>query len=291
MTHIQFHEGADRVRRMPQDFRWPEGKKLALMVGVAYEAWSDGKVPGVGPMGNPLPAGHVDTNALAWAEYGTNRGIDRLLHVLERNRVRATVMINGVLCERAPAKVRAVQDAGHDIAAHSWAMDVMPTMLSEAQERENLYRTTDALERATGARPKGWISPRGTPSVNTTRLLAQAGYDWHLDLLDDDLPAVLSFGDRKVVELPAGMHVNDLPFSVRYGQPAHALEAVFDSTLEAMRDDPLALTLDVIAHAHVFGRPVGAAIFERIVRKAIAQPDVWIATCSDMDAWVRQQTA
>jgi peptidoglycan/xylan/chitin deacetylase (PgdA/CDA1 family) len=290
MPHTNLHAGCTAIRRMPDGFRWPGGRKLAVLVGVAYEAWSDGKAPGVGPMGNPLPAGHLDTNAIAWAEYGTNRGVDRLLGVLARQATKATFMVNGVLCERAGEKVRAIQRAGHDIAAHSWAMDVMPTMLTEEQERENISRTTRALAQATGESPSGWISPRGTPSVNTSRLLSEAGYAWHLDLLDEDMPAVLSFSERRLVELPAGMHVNDVPLHVRYGHPPDTFETVFDAALQAMREDGLSLTLDVIVHAHVFGRPVGAASFERVLRKLNALPDAWVATATEMAAWVSQST-
>lgn len=289
MNHLNLYEGHTAARRMPDAFRWPGGRKLAVMIGVAYEAWSDGKAPGIGPMGNPLPAGFTDTNAIAWAEYGTQRGMDRLLRVLARHDMKATVMINGVLCERVPQLVRRVADAGHDIAAHSWAMDVMPTMLSEEDEHRNLVRTTDALRQATGRQPLGWISPRGTPSVRTARMVAAAGYRWHLDLLNEDLPGVLHFGERQLVELPAGMHVNDLPLHVRYGHPPEALEANFVAALEALRGDELPLILDVIVHAHVFGRPLGAAVFERILRRIAELEDVWVATASEMADWVLQQ--
>lgn len=288
MPGIELFEGNTGVQRMPDDFRWPGNRKIAVLIGVAYEAWSDGKAPGIGPMGNPLPAGFIDTNALAWAEYGSRRGMDRLLQVLDKRHVRATVMINGVLAERAPEVVKRVAGAGHDIAAHSWAMDLMPTMLDEAQERDNLVRTTQALAAATGRSPVGWTSPRGTPSPRTARLLAEAGYDWQLDLLDDDLPAILRFGGRDLVEIPPGMHVNDLPFHVRYGHAAHELVATFEHTVEAMREQPLALTLDVIVHAHVFGRPSGAAVFDGILCRLASMDDVWVATAADIARHVRE---
>jgi peptidoglycan/xylan/chitin deacetylase (PgdA/CDA1 family) len=291
MASVELFEGNTGVQRMPDDFRWPGGRKITVLLGVAYEAWSDGKAPGIGPMGNPLPAGFVDTNALAWAEYGSRRGMDRLLSVLERRQRRATVMINGVLAERAPDVVRRIAAAGHDIAAHSWGMDLMPTMLDETQERDNLVRTTQALASVIGHAPTGWISPRGTPSVRTARLLANAGYSWQLDLLDDDLPAVLQFGGRDLVEIPAGMHINDLPFHIRYGHPAHELTATFEHTLEAFRALPLALTMDVIVHAHVFGRPGGAAVFDALLGRLNAMDDVWVATASDIADHVRHWNA
>jgi peptidoglycan/xylan/chitin deacetylase (PgdA/CDA1 family) len=287
MPRVELFEGNTGLQRMPDEFRWPGGRKTAVLLGVAYEAWSDGTAPGIGPMGNPLPAGFVDTNALAWAEYGSRRGMDRLLSVLDKRQHKATVMINGVLAERAPDLVKRIAHAGHDIAAHSWCMDIMPTMLDEAQERDNLVRTTQALASVIGRVPVGWVSPRGTPSVRTARLLAEEGYSWQLDLLDDDLPAILHFGSRDLVEIPAGMHVNDLPFHIRYGHPVHELVVTFEHALNALIDQPLALTLDVIVHAHVFGRPGGAAVFSSILERLSSMDDVWVATASDIADHVR----
>jgi hypothetical protein len=39
-------------------------------LNVAYEAGSEGRVPGIGPMSNPLPHGGFDTNAQSWGDYG-----------------------------------------------------------------------------------------------------------------------------------------------------------------------------------------------------------------------------
>ncbi len=58
------------VKRLPHDYRWPDGRHVAVVFNVAFEGWSDGKAPGIGPMGNPLPGGIFDTNALAWGHYG-----------------------------------------------------------------------------------------------------------------------------------------------------------------------------------------------------------------------------
>ena len=50
---------------------WPGGKRIAVVFNVCLEAWSDGKAPGISPMGNPLPAGVLDTMAISWAAYGS----------------------------------------------------------------------------------------------------------------------------------------------------------------------------------------------------------------------------
>ena len=56
-------------------FRWPGGKPIAVMFNICLEAWSDGNAPGISPMGNPLPAGVLDTMAISWASYGAKCGI------------------------------------------------------------------------------------------------------------------------------------------------------------------------------------------------------------------------
>ena len=76
--------------------------------------------------------------------------------------VHASVMVNGVLCERAPDTIRALKAAGHDVYAHSWGMDVIPVYLDDDGARANIARNTKALEDVLGERPIGWISPRGT---------------------------------------------------------------------------------------------------------------------------------
>src|SRR5436190_1997497 len=112
------------------EWQWPGGKPLAVIFNVCLEAWSDGKAPGISPMGNPLPAGALDTMAISWASYGVKRGIYRLLDVLAAHGAKASVMTSAIISERSPEAVRAVADAGHEVLSHSYTMDVIPALLS-----------------------------------------------------------------------------------------------------------------------------------------------------------------
>ena len=75
---------------------WPNNKKIAVCFNVCLEAWSDGKAPGISPMGNPLPPGVLDNTAISWAEYGPRRGIYRLLDGFARHGAKASVMTNAI---------------------------------------------------------------------------------------------------------------------------------------------------------------------------------------------------
>jgi peptidoglycan/xylan/chitin deacetylase (PgdA/CDA1 family) len=276
-----------KITRLPEKFRWPGGRRVAVIFNIAYEAWSDGQAPGIGPMGNVLKPGVFDTNAHSWAGFGLTRGIHRLLSIAQKHGVKTSVMVNGVICERDPATVGRIAELGHEIVNHSWGMDVIPAYLDEAAERANLRRNHDLLQRTSGAAPTGWISPRGTGSMISSRLLAEAGYTHHGDVNDDDSPYLMDFDGRRIVGIPLTMDINDLPTCIRYGHnPRHMLDA-FNDTFAAMREFETApLMLDVTAHTHVMGRPSGAWVYDAIMARVKATPDVWMCTRAQMARYV-----
>lgn len=275
------------ITRIPDSFRWPGGKRVAIIFNIAYEAWSDGQAPGIGPMGNVLKPGYFDTNAHSWASFGLVRGIHRLLDIAGKHGIRTSVMVNGVICERDPATVRRIAELGHEIVNHSWGMDVIPVYFDEAGERENLQRNHDILLRTGGVAPTGWISPRGTGSPISSRLLAEAGYRHHGDVNDDDRPYVMDFGGKRIVGIPLTMDVNDLPTLIRYGQGARQVLDTFNDSLAAMRERETApLMLDVTAHTHVMGRPAAAWVYDEIMAIVKRTPDVWVCTREEMASHV-----
>ena len=283
MTHMYDIHADGKEVHAANDFTWPGNKKIGIVFRMAYEWWSDGNWPGIGPMGNPLKGGIPDLNAIGWAEYGHRRGVHRVLEVFERHHIKASILVCGIMAERYPSEVKAIADLGHDIVAHSYAMDVIPAYLDESQELDNIRRTTDLIAQVIGTRPKGWISPRSTPSPRTARLLAKEGYQWHSDTLNDDLPYRVDFEDCSIVAVPGTMEVNDLPLFMRHGQPPRVMVEIFEDWLNYVRKwETRAIKIDPTVHAHVFGRPAGTGAFQRILEIATAADDVWIGTRSEM---------
>lgn len=275
---LDIHTGGVEVPA-PADFRWPGGKRIAVFFRVAVEGWSDGGWPGMGPMGNPLKPGVPDLNALGWVEYGARRGIHRILDVLARHDVKTTIFVCAVIAERYPKVLRRIVEEGHDIVAHSYGMDVIPVYLTEEEERANIRRVTELIEDASGVRPTGWISPRSSPSPRTARMLAEEGYVWHGDTMNDDLPYLVKFGDRSIVAFPSNMEMNDTPLSVRYGNSPRQMLEVYDDFFDYVRKyETGAVRIDPSIHAHVFGRISGIHVFDELLRRAKAADDVWIGT-------------
>jgi peptidoglycan/xylan/chitin deacetylase (PgdA/CDA1 family) len=245
---------------------WPNDKRIAVVFNVCLEAWSDGKAPGISPMGNPLPAGVLDTMAISWAAYGVEVGIHRLMDGFARHGAKASVMTNAVIAERAPDTVKAIAERGHEVLSHSYAMDVIPAL----------------LEKASGQKIVGWLSPRGTSKLSTPKLLADAGYRWYGDVFDTDLPYVANHGNNKIVAIPLSYDVNDMP-SMKYGHPPRMMLEAFNEVIgiARARDDELRI-IDVTSHAHIFGHHRGAHFYERIIEQAMTSPDIWVGTRAEI---------
>lgn len=194
-------------------------------------------------------------------------------------------MVSGILAERYPQNVRAIIDAGHEICAHSYAQDVVPAILSEEDDRANIDKTTRLLEQVTGQRPYGWISPRFTPGARTVGALVSAGYRWHSDAMDADLPYEQKHDNGSIVAVPFGMDINDLPHAMRFGRTPRQYVEMFDDLLEHIcAADDGALIIDVTAHAHNYGRPGGAWAYEQVIRRLAQRDDIWLATRAEIVA-------
>src|SRR5262249_15663085 len=97
---------------MRPKIEWPGGKKNCATLTVAFEAFTRG--------GHFKKAKGLEVNlvSLSHANYGGNAGIWRILEVLERNQARATVDVNGLAVQKWPDAVKALHDAGNEIAGH-----------------------------------------------------------------------------------------------------------------------------------------------------------------------------
>jgi peptidoglycan/xylan/chitin deacetylase (PgdA/CDA1 family) len=232
---------------------------LAVSVAVMLEGWAAPDAPGIGPMGNPLKPGVVDLQARSWAEYGPKVGVWRLLDLLDQENVRAVFYTSGIVAELYPDVPKAITDRGHVVAAHGWSQGTLPPYLTEMAEEGDIARCVNVLTRTAGVHPLGWLSPRCTPSAHTSRLLAQAGFRWHAEMFDSDLPYSIETPAGPILGVPFTMEVNDMPLYVRYGNEPDAFTHTLSKIVSGWPRLGLPFgCLDITIHAHVFGRPYGA---------------------------------
>ena len=258
---------------------WPGQRPLAVSFHIMCEAWTDDAAPGIGPMGNPLKAGFLDTQARSWALYGMTAGAWRLLDIVAEAGIPCTTYASGLIAERWPELLRRIDADGHPIGAHAWAQNLLPVYQDEETEEADLVRGIEAFQDCLGKRPEGFISPRGTNSAHTLGLLARHGFRWTADVFDADLPYLIETPEGTLAGVPFTMEVNDLPITIRHGNEPEAFTRTLKRILDGWRSigSPVA-TLDVTAHAHVFGRPSGAIEFKAAIEMVKNLDWVWLTT-------------
>src|SRR5919198_336343 len=147
-TTYQWHYRLQSPQRPAWFTAWPGGARMAVGIIVLHE-WES--VPR--PI-RPMPAGahhSFDFLSLGVREYGARHGIWRILDVLDRRNMKASVICSGLVAELFPDSIREARARGHEIATHQYDKAIHPPMFkSKEEERNSLRRALDALERVTG---------------------------------------------------------------------------------------------------------------------------------------------
>ncbi|MCL7945434.1 polysaccharide deacetylase family protein [Marinobacter sp. ATCH36] len=276
------------VERLEKDLLWPGGKRLAIIFNIAFEMWTPGSSSSVNPMGNVLSDDINDPNADSYGRYNVNRGCKRLFDIAESHKIATSVFTSGLVAENHANELKNKSDFGHEIIGHSYGQNLLFPYLNDQEREDNITRSTQLIESATGERPHGWISPRITSDLDVQRKLSQHGYKWHGDALDDDLPYLQKFADSEIMAIPVTIDFNDLPHAMRFGRTPEQFVQMFNTTLDKLlASSRETLILDVIVHGHCYGRPAGAWAFEEIVKRCTQEKDLWLTTRGQIYNYVR----
>ena len=171
-------------------------------------------------------------------------GRARILALLKRHGVTATFFIPGYSAHRYPDVVRAVAEAGREIAHRSYCHENTIGM-DEKTEAAMIDLGLRALHDVAGVRPQGYRAPMWEMNFHTPKLRPSAGSRWDSSLMDSDHPYVLAVDGAapgSLVEVPVWWGLDDweqyafLPGLIGsgvIGSPAKALE-MWTLELDAM---------------------------------------------------------
>ncbi|MFN3891181.1 MAG: polysaccharide deacetylase family protein [Beijerinckiaceae bacterium] len=259
---------------------YPDGKMICGTFTVAFEAFTRG--------GHFKKAKGMEVNlvSISHANYGGNAGIWRILEILARNDVTATIDVNGLAVQKWPEPVKALHDQGSEITGHGTTNDIKMTDLTPGQQRKEIQEVSRIIKDVTGVAPRGWVSPGGHHTRETLSILADEGYIWCGDQCDDDLPYVVQVDGRKMVVIPKHWYYND--WRMWNGGASNGAMAVqgftdaFDFVVEEARRGKQG-RVDALVHAELGGRPYMAHAFEKMIRYCKQHEDlVWFPTRAEL---------
>jgi len=194
--------------------RWPNNAPLAIGAMVVLEHYEWDPPPDAyslrQPSGGLIKLPQPDYVQLTHREYGHRVGIFRLLDVLERHRIPATVAVDALTADHYPWLMRHLVERGCEIVGHGVAASrLITSKLDEADEVEMIETGLAAVERHTGSRPRGWFSPEGVESFRTPQLLAAAGVDYVCDWPNDEQPYAMTVDAGQLSCLPLFLELDD----------------------------------------------------------------------------------
>jgi peptidoglycan/xylan/chitin deacetylase (PgdA/CDA1 family) len=269
----------------------PEGKTLIVHVVVNVEAWAFDAPQPRGIMTPPQGVAAVpDIPNWTWAEYGNRVGMPRLLRVLADRELPASAPTNSAVISVYPRLAERMLEAGLEWMGHGvWQRSVRAV----PDERAMIQEATEAIERFTGRRPRGWLGPGLAETMETPDLLREAGYEWLCDWVLDEVPVPLSTRFGPMVAVPYSLELNDsVLFAVQLKEAAD-WEARVQATIEVLARaaaDGGARVLTLPLHPHLLGVAHRISALERILDYLLSRDDTIFFCGSQIADWFTQVT-
>ena len=191
-----------------KDYSWPGGKRLAVYLGLNIEHFAFGAGEGhLLTVANPPP----DPRTFAWRDYGNRVGVWRCLELFDELNLPAAHLINTTVFDYAPQIVDALKARGDEFIGHGRTNAERHGSMWEADEKRFLEEIRDAIEKASGKRPRGWMAPWMASTRVTPDLLKETGFDFLMDWPNDDQPIWMKTRSGPLMSVPYPIEVNDSP--------------------------------------------------------------------------------
>ena len=283
----------------PPAANWPNGARIAVQFVVNYEEGGENNVLHGDPASEAFLSEIV--GAAAWPnqrhwnmesiyEYGARAGFWRLHRLFTSTAIPVTVYGVATALARSPDQVRAMKDAGWEIASHGLKW-IEYKDFAEEDEREDMQAAIRLHEEVTGARPRGWYT--GRCSVNTEKLIAEeGGFAYVADSYADDLPYWVRYGARDQLVVPYTLDCNDMRFATPQGfNSGDQFEAYLRDTFDALYEEGGKM-MSIGLHCRLIGRPGRIQALKRFIEYAQSHSDVWFARRIDIaEHWATHHPA
>jgi putative urate catabolism protein len=286
----------------PPNARWPGSARISVQFVINYEEGGEncilhGDAASEAFLSDVLGAqpwpGQRHMNVESMYEYGARAGFWRLWRLFTTRRLPVTVFAVAHALRRNPAAVSAMRQAGWEIASHGLKWIDYKDM-PEADERAHMAETVRIHGEATGDRPLGWYTGRG--SVNTLKaVLDDGGFVYSSDSYADDLPYFVSGPHGPHVIVPYSLDANDMRFINPQGFATGEdffvyLRDTFDVLYAEGAVAPKMMSVGL--HCRLAGRPGRAAGLVRFLDHIAKHDRVWVATRLDIARhWRREHRA
>lgn len=262
---------------------WPNDARVALWVIPNIEFFAlDDQVPvAAGGTIGKVP----DVPTWAVRDYGNRVGVFRLMQVLDRHEIRATVALNSDVCIEHPAIIEEGLKRRWEFMGHNETNSRRLNAGGAGEEAQIIRNTLKTIAVSTGTRPVGWLSAGLQETWETLELLVEEKCEYVCDWPNDDQPYWMSLEEgRKIVSVPYSFEINDkIAFERRNCTPSEFKDMIcrqFDVLYREGADSGRVMAIAV--HPYLIGVPHRIDAFDEALAYICGHKGVWRATGSEI---------
>lgn len=276
----------------PPKVEWPNGARVAVNIVINYEEGAERNPLDGDPQREtaaehpfPLPPEERDLGNESIYEFGSRVGVWRLLRILDKYEVKATIFACGRALERNREVAREFTARGHDIVGHGYRWQIQWGMDLET-EREEIRRAVQSIQETTGQRIEGWFA-RHLRSLNTRQILLEQAFLYDSTDYSDEIPYFTDINGQRLLIVPYSIEANDIRFwRGTFLTAEHFYQYMrdtFDCLYEEGATNPRMMSVGL--HCRIVGRPGRAMALDRFLQYARGFPRVWFARRNDIAHW------
>ena len=258
-----------------------------------------------------MARGQVGPSWISRGEFGPRVAAPRLIELFRRCDIRTSWYVPGHTIETFPEAVKAVINAGHELAHHGWTHRPPATLSAEEEERE-LIRANDAIKKISGQYARGYRSPSWDLSPHSIPYFLKHGFTYDSSMMGDDyMPYFARQGDvielesparmgseSAIVEMPIHWSTDDSPHyeyvraetSIRQGlRNAHHVEQNWVDEFRYMRETVEWGVLTYTCHPFISGRGHRIMVLERMIQQLRNEGAVFMRVDEAVEIFKRRQ--
>jgi allantoinase len=223
-------------------------------------------------------------------EYGARVGYSRICDTVDSFGMPLTLNACARALEAMPWIGADAARRGYEIQCHGYRWEARAGM-EEGQERELIARCVAIVERVYGKRPVGWHT-KSSASVNTRRLVAEAGFLYDSDAYNDDAPYYVAVNGKAHLVLPYAFDTNDMrffnaaPFVSSRDFADYCIEAFECLWAEGVHAPKM---LSIGLHTRIIGRPARIGGLASLLVHMQQKGKVWFASRDVLARYWREQ--
>ena len=269
------------IIRRPK-IEWPKHGRIALWVAPNIEYFHfDMPIRGSGSAHAP------DVPGYTLRDYGSRVGVFRIMDVLDKYGIRASVLLNAEVCEQHPPIIEEGNKRDWEWLGHGMTNSISMLDYPLEEERSVIHKVKEIITKNTGKTPKGWLGPGLGESFNTVDHLAAEGFEYVCDWANDEQPTPMRVKSGKMIVVPYELGVNDIRVFIRETHTPEQYYRMVCDHFDTLYKDSVSggRVLCLPLHPFVIGMPFRINYLDKALEYMCSHDGVWRTTSGDIADW------